>query len=203
MPNQGWCSLALSWKNSDYNQDTGHNYPVGCFWRKSIFCIKYLSVFLLTRPLNSFSQNSIVLLTVTAPLPPLWILLGSPEPKTCRSPTCNLTSITRSKAGSNLFHPRSLRWVVQCDQIGLFLQVLGNILSHKSSPNEFMKYNVKNVWLLFGHFWGEIRQLFIQPSGHIDGGALRCQHVKQVVYRSIVSMQDFRWFVSVGFLLYL
>ena len=37
MPNQGWCSLALSWKNSDYNQDTGHNYPVGCFWRKSIF----------------------------------------------------------------------------------------------------------------------------------------------------------------------
>ena len=64
----------------------------------------------------------------------------------------------------------------QCDQIGRFLQVLGNKLSHKSFQNIFVSFwaisnNVtvrKSVWLLLGNIRGEVRQLFIPSSGHAD-----------------------------------
>ena len=65
----------------------------------------------------------------------------------------------------------------QCDQIGRFLQVLDNKLSHKSSPNIqlpfwiflIMSHYIKSVWLLLVAFQREIRQLFIPSSGHTDG----------------------------------
>ena len=52
----------------------------------------------------------------------------------------------------------------QCDQIGRFLQVLGNKLSHKSSPNKLVTFGLflimlllwKSVWKLFGQFWVEL-----------------------------------------------
>ena len=60
-------------------------------------------------------------------------------------------------------------------RLGKFLQVLGTKLSPKSSPNISVTFGLFpimslvckiSVWLLFGQFWGEIRQIFIPSSGH-------------------------------------
>ena len=83
----------------------------------------------------------------------------------------------------HILHQRSAVWnpsqlihlkiylLGKCDQIGQFLQVLCNKVSHKSNQNILVTFwaisnNVKSVWLLFGHFQGEIRQFFIPSSGH-------------------------------------
>ena len=66
----------------------------------------------------------------------------------------------------------------QCDQIGRFLQVLGEKFSHKSSPNvqklfgriwkhQFLSKNCRGHFL--GHFWN-FCLLFISASGHTGGG---------------------------------
>ena len=58
----------------------------------------------------------------------------------------------------------------QCDQIRRFLQVLGNKLSHKRSPNILVIFwAISNYVIIVATFWtlrGDFRQLFIPSSGH-------------------------------------
>ena len=70
---------------------------------------------------------------------------------------------------------RSLVHYLQSDQIWRFLQVFGNKLSHKRSPNNLVTfwaicYNVtivcKKCVATFGQFLEGIRQLFVPSSGH-------------------------------------
>ena len=58
----------------------------------------------------------------------------------------------------------------QCDQIGRFLQVLGNKLYYKRSPNILVTFwaisnNVTIMLKVCGQLFGEIRQLFIPSTG--------------------------------------
>ena len=64
----------------------------------------------------------------------------------------------------------------QCDQIGRFLKVLGDMVSSKSSPNRYMVYfwakakssifNVKLLWLICGQLLEKFGLLFNLSSGH-------------------------------------
>ena len=59
----------------------------------------------------------------------------------------------------------------QCDQIGRFLQVIGNKESHKSKPNILVTFWAISFKKCVATFWailGKIRQLFILSSGHTD-----------------------------------
>ena len=66
----------------------------------------------------------------------------------------------------------------QCDQIGLFLKVLGDIVSIKSSPNAWWNFwpiwkattfHIKLLWLLFGQLLEKIGLYFNLVSGHPGG----------------------------------
>ena len=64
----------------------------------------------------------------------------------------------------------------QCDQIGQFVKVLGDMVSSKSSPNRYMVYfwakakssifNVKLLWLICGQLLEKFGLLFNLSSGH-------------------------------------
>ena len=75
-------------------------------------------------------------------------------------PYAKLTLISLPKTFKSRNFAKSGNTAVnQCDQMGLFLQVLGNKLSCKSSPNMMVTFGLLGYSL---GILGEIRQLFNQ-----------------------------------------